>query len=257
MSPEQIQSPRLIDWRTDIYSFGCVLYEMLAGRPPFGKETDSDFTIKQAHVQKTPDPLRRWNPGVPFECEWIVLRALSKDRDRRFSSAREMAEALQGVIRSSAPSTAPAGAEVRSEKRDARAQIAPDHSSRRPPARSSPAPIEQQKPSGEIGASQSQMPREDVPSLRQLLWPDLADQASARRAIRQAAISCILVGVLALAVVPGRFRSGPLGALLIAGFLLIAVSVGVWRRWKFAIYLGLATSLAVVAGMILLYLGVV
>jgi phosphate transport system substrate-binding protein len=71
-----------------------VLYEMLAGRPPFGAESDTEFTIKSLHVKEMPAPLRRWNPNVPEEFEWIVLRALNKDPERRFAGCAEMAASL-------------------------------------------------------------------------------------------------------------------------------------------------------------------
>lgn len=114
MSPEQIQTPRSIDRRSDIYSFGCVLYEMLTGKPPFVSDTDSDFSVHQGHVYKQPEPLRKRNPNVPFEFEWIVLRALNKDREKRFSSAKEMAAVLRdplaksGLARPLAPAPPPA-----------------------------------------------------------------------------------------------------------------------------------------------------
>ena len=94
MSPEQIQDPRKVDSRSDIYSFGCVLYELLAGRPPFGAETDTDYTIKAMHVKETPTPLKKWNATVPFDFEWIVYKALNKDPVMRFASCADMARAL-------------------------------------------------------------------------------------------------------------------------------------------------------------------
>jgi phosphate transport system substrate-binding protein len=94
MSPEQIVTPAAVDMRTDIYSAGCVLYEMLTGRPPFGKDGDTDYFIQNLHVNQTPDPLRRWNPSIPENFEWIVLKALAKDPNKRFQTCREMAAAL-------------------------------------------------------------------------------------------------------------------------------------------------------------------
>lgn len=100
MSPEQIQDPRSVDARSDIYSFGCVLYELLAGRPPFGAETDTDFTIKSQHIKETPTPIRAWNAQVPFDFEWIVYKALNKDPGTRFQSCAEMSRALTNAFAS-------------------------------------------------------------------------------------------------------------------------------------------------------------
>jgi phosphate transport system substrate-binding protein len=94
MSPEQIVSPSRVGCQTDIYSFACVLYEMLTGRPPFGTEADTDFSIHTDHVNRMPDPLRKSNASVPERFEWIVLKALAKDPAFRFQSCREMASAL-------------------------------------------------------------------------------------------------------------------------------------------------------------------
>jgi phosphate transport system substrate-binding protein len=108
MSPEQITDPRKVDARSDIYSFGCVLYELLTGRPPFGAETDTDFTIKTQHVKDTPAPLRRWNAAVPFDFEWIVLRALNKDPEKRFASCAEMARVMAAAFAQPVTGTIPA-----------------------------------------------------------------------------------------------------------------------------------------------------
>jgi serine/threonine-protein kinase len=104
MSPEQIQRPREMDHRTDVYSFGCVLYEMLAGGPVFeinDVEGDTDFFIKESHVKRTPEPLRKRNPNVPVAVEAIVSKALAKNPNDRFSGcgefARELAKAIEGT----------------------------------------------------------------------------------------------------------------------------------------------------------------
>lgn len=97
MSPEQIRSPKTVDHRTDVYSFGCVLYEMLTGHPPFAEAADAedtDFALKEAHVYRVPEPLRKRNPQVPAWLEAVVLRALAKNPDERFSGCGEFRRAL-------------------------------------------------------------------------------------------------------------------------------------------------------------------
>ena len=100
MSPEQIRRPRTIDHRTDVYSFGCVLYEMLTGHTPFEKgdeEGDTDFVIKDGHVNRRPDPPRLKNRRLPPPVDGIVLKALNKNPDDRYSSCGEFARALIGL----------------------------------------------------------------------------------------------------------------------------------------------------------------
>ncbi|HYU30803.1 MAG TPA: serine/threonine-protein kinase [Thermoanaerobaculia bacterium] len=105
MSPEQIQSPRSVDHRTDVYSFGCVLYEMLTGRPPFvdaAASGDTDFALKEAHIHRVPESLRKWNPKVPAWLDAIVLRALAKNPDERFSGCGEFRRTLDAPPSSAA-----------------------------------------------------------------------------------------------------------------------------------------------------------
>jgi eukaryotic-like serine/threonine-protein kinase len=98
MSPEQVKGLDL-DTRTDLYSVGCILYEMLTGSRPF--RTKSDFDLMLAHVQQTPEPPGKWNPALPAALDGVVLRALAKDPGDRFQTAREFREALDAALQTS------------------------------------------------------------------------------------------------------------------------------------------------------------
>ncbi|HLM55277.1 MAG TPA: protein kinase, partial [Pyrinomonadaceae bacterium] len=87
MSPEQVRGLEL-DARTDVWSLGCVLYEMIAGRPPFGAHTYGDLVVAILHEE--PPPLAGLRPGAPEELERIVRKALAKRREDRYQSAREL-----------------------------------------------------------------------------------------------------------------------------------------------------------------------
>ena len=86
-----------IDGRADLYSFGIVLYEMLTGVPPFRADTPHAYLMM--HASEQPKPMREVNPGVtaPPELEALILRALEKDRNKRFATAREFAQAIERI----------------------------------------------------------------------------------------------------------------------------------------------------------------
>jgi eukaryotic-like serine/threonine-protein kinase len=95
MSPEQARGESEVDHRTDLYSIGVVLYEMLTGKLPFEGENYNQLIVKV--LTRQPTPPRQANPAFPREAEELVLRALAKNREERFQSALEMLEALKNV----------------------------------------------------------------------------------------------------------------------------------------------------------------
>ncbi|MBV2364290.1 Stk1 family PASTA domain-containing Ser/Thr kinase [Streptomonospora nanhaiensis] len=92
LSPEQARGER-VDARSDIYSTGCVLYELLTGRPPF--TGDSPVSIAYQHVREQPVPPTQVDPEIPTWLEDITLRAMTKDREERYQSAEEMRQDIQ------------------------------------------------------------------------------------------------------------------------------------------------------------------
>ncbi|MGD0529805.1 MAG: serine/threonine-protein kinase [Polyangiaceae bacterium] len=94
MSPEQMQSSRGVDTRTDIWSLGIVLFELLTDRAPFAAEAVTELAIKIA-VDPAP-PVRTFRADVPPGLEQVIATCLEKDRARRYPSVGELAVALQG-----------------------------------------------------------------------------------------------------------------------------------------------------------------
>ena len=107
MSPEQATGSTDLDGRSDLYSLGCVLYEMLAGEPPY-----TAATVHALLAKKLTDPVRRLSAvrkTVPRAVERVVRRALSQERADRFSTAHAFGEALAGALASSTGSSLTTG----------------------------------------------------------------------------------------------------------------------------------------------------
>lgn len=101
MSPEQL-SGKVVDVRSDIFSFGCVLYEMLTGRKPFSRESGAE-TIA-AILKENPRALSESGKKIPPELERVLLRCLEKNPDRRFQSTQDLTFALRELLNTSSVS---------------------------------------------------------------------------------------------------------------------------------------------------------
>ena len=97
MSPEQVEALPDVDHRSDLWSIGAILYETLAGVPPFPETSYARLVI--AICQRDPKDLGALVPGLPVPVKESVSRALARDRDRRFQSADEFLQALAGAMR--------------------------------------------------------------------------------------------------------------------------------------------------------------
>jgi serine/threonine-protein kinase len=104
MSPEQIQGAAGVDGRSDLYSVGVTLYEMVTGRRPF--DGDSQFAIMAAHMEKTPVPPITLDPRLPQALNDIVLLAVAKDPNARFQTAGAFRNALATVVPAAQPAPA-------------------------------------------------------------------------------------------------------------------------------------------------------
>ncbi len=95
MSPEQIKGTHA-DRRTDIYSLGVTLFEMVSGRPPF--EADSAMTLMMMHINDPVPDIKNLNPDVPDDLIAVIKKALAKDPNARYQTAAQMAAALRNVL---------------------------------------------------------------------------------------------------------------------------------------------------------------
>ncbi len=95
MSPEQVRGGT-VDGRSDLYSFGVTLYEMLTGHKPF--QADTSYSVLNAHLTEPPKPLTELEPSIPPQLNAIVLRAMAKTPEDRYQTAEEFRSALRRML---------------------------------------------------------------------------------------------------------------------------------------------------------------
>jgi WD40 repeat protein len=116
MSPEQASgASKRVDGRSDVFSLGAMLYEMVAGRPPF--TADSRYGVMRQIVEDDPVRPRALTPSVPADVETVCLRCLAKEPERRYQSAQELADDLRRLLNGEPVLARPSSVLYRTKKR--------------------------------------------------------------------------------------------------------------------------------------------
>jgi serine/threonine-protein kinase len=217
MSSEQASGMRSdqLDARSDIYSLGIVVYEMLTGRVPFHSDTPLGYLRK--HMLEDPPPFHAVAPGLPVppQLEAVVMKALTKDRDRRYASALEFAREFARAASASAPSE---------ELASTRMVVEPEIAPREVGATRRVAPTGQATPPSPAPAKSSAA-AEKPPNAAQIPPPPLPEPQAPKAG---PAASAPLP-----ALRPPQFRttpepSGKMKFVIVAGVVLIIIAASVW-----------------------------
>src|SRR3982751_1632194 len=107
MSPEQCKGAGVLDHRTDIYSLGVILFEMISGRPPFNAEGVGELFAK--HMLEDPPLLTDFAPNAPPHMAAAIMKSLAKDPATRFQSMEDFRKAIVGEVKVTAPPASPGG----------------------------------------------------------------------------------------------------------------------------------------------------
>jgi len=220
MSPEQALGDK-VDGRSDVFSTGAVLYELLTGHKPF--EADSTPSVLFQVVHRQPPPVRRWTPDVPAAIVAVVNRALEKEREKRFASASEMREVLASARQALAPATTSAAPPLPPPRPPQPPPLPPTaappvafetNAPPLPPRPRTPTPAPMPSPPGLRTATPTLRPGAARPVARSRRWPWLAGIGVAALVLAAAALGLWLRGRPAPAPAPSpSAASAAVGAL--------------------------------------------
>jgi serine/threonine-protein kinase len=178
MSPEQIQGSVNLDARSDLYSVGVSLYELVTGKRPF--DGDSQFAIMSAHLKNTPVPPIAIDPSLPQALNDVILLSVAKDPNARFQGAPAFRNALSSIV---------------------------------PAAQSAPAPIAAAAAAPVMASPVSAMPTEFVPQAPHIIQHTAPRQHGSRRGLWMAiggiATAAIVIGAVELAPWKGTRAAPP------------------------------------------------